>query len=132
MIYSLDTIILLTQLIQLGSANPVGFAQGQPDDSSLADAETGTTISLRRSKHDLQHSSNALRRRVVNLNLAQHDAADPSQAQYQAGYAILRSTGASFLAPISFGSQSFLAIVDTGSADTVSPVLMVSVPRAQY
>lgn len=130
MIHILSIFVLLTQLIQLGSANPIGVTQSQPDGSILIDTEIGTTIPLRRSKHDLQQSSNTLRRRAVNFNLAQHDTADSSQAQYQAGYAILRSTGASFLAPISFGSQSFLAIVDTGSADTVSPMLTASAPRA--
>ena len=130
MIYILETFVLLTQLIQLGSANPIGFTQSQPDGSSLTDTEIGTTIPLRRSKHDLQQSSNALRRRAMNFNLAQHNTAGSSQPQYQVGYAILRSTGASFLAPISFGSQSFLAVVDTGSADTVSPILTASAPRA--
>ncbi|KAK5089336.1 hypothetical protein LTR70_007133 [Exophiala xenobiotica] len=76
---------------------------------------TSRTISLRRSPHDLQHSSRALRKRATHLT-ASSDVEGPGLLQ--AGSTFLRATGASFLAEISFGSQTFLSVVDTGSSDT--------------
>lgn len=113
MVSNFQRLVLLAQLVPLGWASPIELTARQIE----ADFETVDAIPLIRSKHDLQQSSKALRKRAVDYNLAQHAA---SPANYQAGFAILKSTGASFLAPISFGSQSFLAILDTGSADTVS------------
>jgi len=76
---------------------------------------TVRTIPLRRSPHDLQHSSKALRKRATHLSESNDIYnAGPSKA----GSTFLRTTGASFLAEISFGSRSFLSVVDTGSSDT--------------
>jgi len=76
---------------------------------------TVRTISLRRSPHDLQHSSRALRKRATHLTAFSNvQSANPLQA----GSTFLRTTGASLLAEISFGSQTFLSVVDTGSSDT--------------
>lgn len=127
MVSVLQKLILLAQLLPLGWANPIEVTSRQLDISGEIDLDVVDTIPLRRSKHDLQQSSNALRKRAANLNFAQHNTAATS---YQSGYAILRSTGASFLAPVTFGSQSFLAIVDTGSADTVSPLLSPPLHRS--
>ncbi|KAJ9652439.1 hypothetical protein H2198_008309 [Neophaeococcomyces mojaviensis] len=64
---------------------------------------TANTTPLLRSKHDLQSSSRALRAAQIS-NLS--------------GSALLKTTGSSFLAEITLGSQTFLSVVDTGSSDT--------------
>ena len=76
---------------------------------------TVRTIPLRRSLHDLQHSSQALRKRATHLS----ESSDVGSANpLRAASIFLRATGVSFLAEISFGSQTFLSVVDTGSSDT--------------
>ncbi|KAK5104782.1 hypothetical protein LTS08_002675 [Lithohypha guttulata] len=110
---SLFLIPLLASPIEVGSS----FAES----AGLDDSTAVKIISLRRSKHDLQHSSRALRnvkRAQGPVSLNSSRLTDSESRIYQKGYAILRATAATFLAPISIGGQSFLHVLDTGSADT--------------
>jgi len=119
------SLLVLSHLTIAVSSNPVGSSPHQLRDtiahsrhsqaSNPYNYATVRTIPLRRSPHDLQHSSRALRKRATHLSASSDvESANPLRA----GSSLLRATGASFLAEISFGSQTFLSVVDTGSSDT--------------
>ena len=120
MVHQTSWLLVLSHLVQYGFSDPLPIEAPR-----LVERDTEfdivEAIPLLRSAHDLQHSSRALRKKAVNLDFDQLDgSATPGPDTYQNGFALLRSTGASFLAPISFDEQSFLHVLDTGSADTVS------------
>ncbi|KAK5943005.1 hypothetical protein PMZ80_004010 [Knufia obscura] len=125
MLVSSISLLILSSFASISLSNPIRpnprqlrdtlthSRQGQAQD--LYGYNTVRTIPLRRSPHDLQYSSRALRKRATHLS----DSNDVESATpLQAASTFLRATGASFLAEISFGSQTFLSVVDTGSSDT--------------
>lgn len=140
MLLNTSNFLALSYLISLVVANPIearrnhlprqsNNASDTDTDSTMDDTiQVVSTIELLRSPHDLQHSSRFLRRHHLSLlekrasHLADNseEASIPEASQLQSGYTLLRTTGASFLAPITFGNppQSFLSVLDTGSSDT--------------
>lgn len=124
------------------SANINDDAVVYTDASADTDSNRGTTIALRRTAHDLQHSSFALRKLLTSVpySLDTSSAQPQSQAQAQSSSTPLLNTGTTFLAPITLGSQSFLSVLDTGSSDTwiasseftcLDPITRRSIPRAR-
>lgn len=108
--------LLLGVLISVYTAGPISARAAFAESQGNTDTDLVKVVELQRSHHDLQHSSRALRKRAGRL--AQVEDNVNVTSRLRTGYSILRSTGASFLAPLSIGAQSFMHVLDTGSADT--------------
>lgn len=109
-------LLLLSIIVHLVTSTPISARAAYAESHGDTDTEAVKVVQLRRSPHDLQHSSRALRKRSGRFAYSK-DETNPT-TRVHAGYSILRSTGASFLAPLSIGGQSFMHVLDTGSADT--------------